>query len=457
MPSASSTPASAAASPATAQSAGMQSANFKPALDRELSALLNADKQPAIVNVSALAIRDGKVVYHNQFGRATINNAAPDQDRQITDRSLFRIASISKLVVVVGVMKLVEEGRLNLDDDINKHLGWSLRNPKFPNSPITLRQLLSHRSSLTDGPSLYWWDVGINLKDVLVPGGKLYKDGEYWEKDKAPGQWFNYVNLNFGVIATVMERATGERFDKLMDRLVLHPLQMRGGFNPADFSAADVADIATMYRKRRNEGDKEIWEPKGPWVVQADDFSKSKPEQPENITKYEIGSNGTVFGPQGRMRTSIESLGNMMFMLMNDGMHAGKQFIKPESIRAMATEQWRFTPNNPNGDTDGGGVSSWGVGIQRFMDISGKDAKGVGTGDRLVEGGGFTAFGHTGDAYGLMGAFVFDPVNRNGMIVIVCGPSENPDGVPPQWSSMYRWQEIAITSVYQRAIKGMAQ
>ena len=430
--------------------------SFKPTLDRELSALLNADKQPAIVNVSALAIRDGKVVYQNQFGRATINAGTPEKDRLINDQTLFRIASISKLVTTIGVMKLVEEGRLNLDEDINKQLGWSLRNPKFPDRAITLRHLLSHQSSLTDGPSLYWWDVGVNLKDVLVPGGKLYKEGEYWEKDKAPGQWFNYVNLNFGVIATVMERATGERFDKLMDRLVLRPLQMRGGFNPADFPVADIADIATMYRKRRNEGDKEIWEPNGPWVVQADDFSKEKPEQPANITKYEIGSNGTVFGPQGRMRTSVASLGNVMFMLMNDGMHAGKQYMRPESIRAMATEQWRYTPNKPNGDTDGGGAHSWGVGMQRFVDVSGKDAKGVGTGDRLVEGGGLTGFGHTGDAYGLMGAFVFDPVNRNGMIVIVCGPSENPDKVPAKWSGMYRWQEIALTSVYQRAIKGVS-
>ena len=172
-------------------------ANFKPALDRELSALLNADKQPAIVNVSALAIRDGKVVYHNQFGvssfgNTAVANGALQPDRPVTDRSLFRIASISKLVVVVAVMKLVEEGRLNLDEDVNKHLGWSLRNPNFPNTPITLRYLLSHQSSLTDGPSLYWWDVGVNLKDVLVPGGSLYKKAlsdEMDGGDEQNGSW----------------------------------------------------------------------------------------------------------------------------------------------------------------------------------------------------------------------------------------------------------------------------
>jgi CubicO group peptidase (beta-lactamase class C family) len=238
-----------------------------PALDLALSSMLQNTTQP-IVSVSALAIKDGQIVYHNQFGRRSIKDTASGLDELPVDqRTLFRTASISKLVTTIGVMKLVEQGKLKLDDDVSQLLGWTFRNPNFPSEVITLRHLLSHRSSLTDGPGMYWWDVGIDLRDVLSPGGKLYKTNEYWSRDKSPGKWYQYVNLNFGVIATLMEKASGERFDRLMQRLVLSPLQMRGGFNPADFPAADINDIAVQYRKRRNEGSREVWDPKGPWVV----------------------------------------------------------------------------------------------------------------------------------------------------------------------------------------------
>ncbi|WP_200888656.1 serine hydrolase domain-containing protein, partial [Staphylococcus aureus] len=70
--------------------------------------------------------------------------------RPVTADDPVRIASISKLVVAIGVMRLVEQGRLDLDADVSRWLGWKLRNPAFPDAPISLRLLLSHRSSLTD-------------------------------------------------------------------------------------------------------------------------------------------------------------------------------------------------------------------------------------------------------------------------------------------------------------------
>src|SRR5436190_22947897 len=70
--------------------------------------------------------------------------------RALTIDDPARIASISKLAVAIGVMRLVEQGRLDLDRDVSFYLGWPLRNPAFPDQPITLRLLLSHRSSLKD-------------------------------------------------------------------------------------------------------------------------------------------------------------------------------------------------------------------------------------------------------------------------------------------------------------------
>jgi len=71
--------------------------------------------------------------------------------RPVTADDPVRIASVSKLVVAIGVMRLVEQHKLDLDADVSDLLGYTLRNPAFPDAPITLRLLLSHRSSLTDG------------------------------------------------------------------------------------------------------------------------------------------------------------------------------------------------------------------------------------------------------------------------------------------------------------------
>src|SRR5687768_14014428 len=70
--------------------------------------------------------------------------------RPVTPDDPVRVASVSKLVVAIGLLRLVEQGKLNLDADVSKTLGWKLHNPAFPHTPITLRLLLSHRSSLTD-------------------------------------------------------------------------------------------------------------------------------------------------------------------------------------------------------------------------------------------------------------------------------------------------------------------
>jgi CubicO group peptidase (beta-lactamase class C family) len=142
--------------------------------------------------------------------------------RPLTIDDPVRIASISKLVVALGVMRLVEQGRLDLDRDVSEYLGWSLRNPAFPDRPITLRLLLSHRSSLKDDVD-YAIPFGTGLRSVLA-------NPAAFDAEHSPGSFFRYSNLNFPVIASVMERATGERFDALMARLVLRPLGLEACF-----------------------------------------------------------------------------------------------------------------------------------------------------------------------------------------------------------------------------------
>ena len=220
----------------------------KTQIDAELRTVVGDEKYP-LASLSTLVIRDGRVAYTAQFGSKFIDSAAPEKNVKANADTMYRIASISKLITTLGVMRLVEEGKLTLDADVSAYLGWSLRNPNFPDAPITMRMLLTHRASITDEADYYWEDkLNVNLKDVFTPGGARFGKGAMWAKNARPGDYFSYGNLNWGVIATVMERVSGERFDRLMKRLVFDPLGIRGGFNPADMAVGDVPNLATIYR-----------------------------------------------------------------------------------------------------------------------------------------------------------------------------------------------------------------
>ena len=430
-----------------ADAAGNDPANTA-TLDAELSAIVSDPAHP-LASLSVLAIRNGKVVYQQQFGQRYINPDAPEKSQPANASTMYRIASISKLVTTLGVMKLVEDGKLTLDTDVSDYLGYRLRNPHFPNVPITLRMLLSHTSSLRDDAGYYWTDK-YALKEALLPGGSLYGSGAMWATNARPGIFFSYANLPWGVIGTIMERVTGERFDRLMARLVLQPMDVHGGFNPADFSAADIRNIATLYRKRTEVGDKEIWNPTGPWVPQVDDYSKLAPV-PRAGPGYEIGSNGTLFGPQGNLRMSAADLGNIMLMLMNDGNFKGKPILKKQTVDLMLSPQWRYHDKPANGDNYRGLYQAWGLGNQQFLDVS-RVGNSSGSGDRLVEGGGFTALGHLGDAWGLTSAFAFNRSTKNGVIFMTGGPGFDPETWRGKYSSLYRHDERILDTLYRRAI-----
>src|SRR3546814_16597992 len=91
-----------------------------------------------------------------------------------------------------------------------------LRNPAFPDTPITLRLLMSHRSSLTDAAG--YWQTPLGGKVRALPD-----DPRAWDSEHAPGTYFRYTNLHFPLVAPAMERATGDRFARLLERLVLPP------------------------------------------------------------------------------------------------------------------------------------------------------------------------------------------------------------------------------------------
>jgi CubicO group peptidase (beta-lactamase class C family) len=423
------------------------------ALTRALQAIVDDPALP-LSGLSVVAIRHGAIAYQRHFGSKRLASAhAPAQP--IDDATLFRIASLSKFVTALGAMKLVEQGRLRLDEDIGVALGYRLRNPHFPERAITLRMLLTHTSSLRDDAG-FRFDPRIHLRDVLLPGGPHHADGAMWSRTHAPGDWFEYVNLNWGVLATVMEAATGTRFDQLMRELILDPMGLKAGFYLADFAPARIEDVATLYRKRERGG-AERWDPDGPWISQFDDIGKQAPAAPDGLADYQPGANGTVFGPQGGLRISTLELADIMLMLMHGGSHKGRQILAPQAIAAMGEAQWTLRPDGGNGSPDGDGGSypglfqAWGLGAQLFTDTSILH-QGRASGDRLVEAGGFTGVGHLGWAWGLNALFAFDPVTKNGMIYASNGVGADPDRQFGRFSSEARFQERITDALYRYAI-----
>ena len=405
-------------------------------LDQELAAVA-ADPAMPLASLSVLAVRNGKVQYRYQTGQRRIGaSAAP-----VGADTMFRIASISKMMTTFGVMKLVEQHRLELDADVGAYLGYALRNPHFPERPVTLRMLLTHTSSLRDDGG-YSWGADVAIRDKLSGG-----TAGVWASNAAPGLYFTYTNLNWGVIGTIMEKVSGERFDRLMKRLLLEPMGIRGGYNPSEFSAAELADVATLYRKRTV--DTEAWDSDGPWIAQVDDYGARPPAPPAGIAGYVIGGNGTLFSPTGGMRISANDLGKIMLMLINQGQYQGQQILKPETVTLMFSQQWRHTGDEGggNGDTYRGLYHSWGLGSQRFDDLPG-------SGNRLVEGGGFSAAGHLGDAYGLISTFVVDLERGNGMVSLIGGTGADPEHNRGRYSAMTRSEERILTAVYRHAILG---
>jgi CubicO group peptidase (beta-lactamase class C family) len=390
-------------------------------LEQELGAIVR-DPGCELASLAVLAIRDGKIAYQAGFGRRHIGpDLAADAD------TLYRIASISKMMTTLGLMRLAEERRIDLDGDISTLLGFTLRNPHFPDQAITLRHLLSHTSSLRDDAG-YSWGAGIALRDVMAP--------RMWAADAAPGTFFTYCNLGWGLIGTAMERLSGERFDRLMRRLLLDPLGLAAGYYPAELAPAALARLATLYRRRTV--DTEVWDADGPWIAQVDDYADHPPPQ---IETHPIGVNATPFGPTGGLRISARGLGTVMLMLLNGGVHEGRRLFKQSTLDTMFRRQWTF--DGSNGATLDGFYQAWGLGNQQFP------------GPDLVEGGGFApAAGHLGDAYGLVSSFVMDRERRNGMIALVGGSSTDPQAASNRgrYSALPRFQERILTALYRRAI-----
>ncbi len=353
------------------------------------------------------------------WGRATIA-ASGSGDTPMRADTLVRVASVSKLVTAVAVLRLVEAGTLDLDTDVSGWLGWRLRNPTFPDAPVTLRQLMSHTAGIEDGPG-YRLPLGATLKGELQDNAAVH-----WAA-AAPGTRFSYANLNYGIVATVMEAATGERFDRLMTRLVFAPLRLDAGFNWSGVSAAGRAGAATLYRTGRDETD---WHPGGAWVAQVDAADARQPPCTAcDLEAYPPGQNGTLFSPQGGLRISVLGLARIGRMLLGQGTVDGVRLLTPASVAALFTPVWRIGTAGAgpgaaaNGDTYDGLMRAYGPGAQC---LSGE----AGAADQPVAGAALAWCGHLGEAYGLLSGLWIDRAAGRVYVYALTGSRDDPKLYP---------------------------
>lgn len=337
------------------------------------------------------------VAFDRQTIRPVLAEGAADRStgREVTADDPVRIASISKLVTALGVMRMVDKGQLDLDRDVSDYLGWRLRNPAFPNRVITLNMLLSHRSSLIDGDDLYIIPLGTTVREGLA-------DPRVWDKLHPPGSdWFRYTNLNFPVIASAMERASGQRFDRLMARLVFRPLRVDACFNwGAGCSDAAMRRAVVLYRADGS--------------IARDDLGGKRPaclvvtatNGVCDLDGYIPGHNGALFSPQGGLRISMRDLARIGQVLARDG----KGFLSANAMARLGQPLWGL--NGANGlDEDGqagGFFCSYALALQRI----GNDRRGCR--DNLF-GPHQVRIGHAGDAYGLKSGLWWNPMTGEGL------------------------------------------
>ena len=221
--------------------------------DLYINTLMKIGHRPSI---ATCIIYDDEVIWSKGYGYYDLENQKPTNED-----ILYLQASVSKTVTATALMQLYEKGLFDLDDDINDYLPFELRNPNHPDDPITIKMVLSHRSSLADD-NIHWvalsylpGDPDVEgfpypwLEDYLVPGGSGYSSTT-WSKAK-PGEKYYYANIGFSIIAYLVEMLSGQNFNQYCKENIFEPLQMHNSsFRLRDH---DIDYVAVPYEYKNDD------------------------------------------------------------------------------------------------------------------------------------------------------------------------------------------------------------
>lgn len=274
------------------------------------------------------------------------------------EETLFRVASITKMVTAGAVLALADRGAFSLDDPVRALL---------PGSPealrdVTLRHLLSHTSGLRDTPAM---DAalaeGQPFHEVLKAPGVLAG---------RPGAAFAYCNFGFGLLGCVLEQVSGKPVSDVVRELMLDPLDMAGSLDATQLDRDRIMPITRVLSRRRQPD----------VIVTALGSKPLKSADPERHFGHTAGA----------LYTDAVSLTHLLTMIAEGGVWMGRRILSESAVREMTSEQARYGAVSP--------TLTYGLGLLIIRD------------PRLSDG---PVLGHQGFAYGCAdGAFYEQSTGR---------------------------------------------
>ena len=291
-------------------------------LRNELDDFIEGERRVlGIPGLAACIVKAGQVVWSKGYGWADIEKRVP-MDPVLT---LQNIGSISKTVVATAVMQLWERGKFQLDDDVSERLPFAVRSPSHPDTPITYRQLLTHRSGIADSlayrSSYACGDPRLPLeawiKAYFTPDGRYYQKKDNFHPWK-PGEKRDYSNIGFGLLGYLVERVCGVPLPQYTKKNVFEPLEMkRTGWL---LSEIDLAAHAVPYAPAP-DGD-----PPGEELEAYRKFGLVAGE----VVRDPVSGNHRPLClysfpnyPDGSLRTSVNQLARLLLAYVDDGSFGG--------------------------------------------------------------------------------------------------------------------------------------
>ncbi|WP_062060586.1 serine hydrolase domain-containing protein [Aquimarina longa] len=271
------------------------SININKHLDDKLQKAYDNSK---LAGFSVAVVDNNKVLYKKSFGFANIK-----KNKKYSNHTVQNIASISKTFISLAIMKAVEQGKLNLDANINTYLPFDIIHPYHPTKPITIRHLATHTSGINDGdvynksyifenpsevdvsrypeeiqPLMLFFKNNIKMDESIFLEKVLSTSGEWYSKENfienAPGEKYEYSNIAAALAAFIVENVTNTSYEEYTKKHIFTPLQMDAtGWN---FSSINTKNLSTLYLKKDLEIPRYslITKADGGVITSTSDFSK---------------------------------------------------------------------------------------------------------------------------------------------------------------------------------------
>lgn len=196
--------------------------------DDQLAHLL---KKHHAVGACIQRFKKGKLMDCHAVGYAGLG----EENRAVKADTVFRTASIAKMVTALLVFRLQTIGRLNVCQEVSELLGYPVRNPHCPEAPITLAMLLSHTSGIVDSPAYF------EAFRLHTPLSELLKDPQAY-LPAVPGTVFRYSNFAAGMIGCLLEKQTGLCLEELAQKELFQPLGVEATFDASKLDPLRAAD-----------------------------------------------------------------------------------------------------------------------------------------------------------------------------------------------------------------------